>query len=140
MWTWPLTPLKLPLKKRGGKIINITSSSIKQPIPNLILSNVYRMGLLGLGSAPVVFNAANEVAVERFLAGGIGFLAIAETVEETLSRIPNTPLNALDDVHGFDAEARRIAVAIADQIVAVEYRTIAVDVARRTHRSPGLVV
>jgi 1-deoxy-D-xylulose-5-phosphate reductoisomerase len=61
------------------------------------------------GNAPTILNAANEVAVERFLAGGIGFLDIAETVEATLSRMPNAALTCIDDVHAFDAEARRIA-------------------------------
>ncbi|WP_059104583.1 SDR family oxidoreductase [Shouchella shacheensis] len=37
------------LKETGGRIINITSSSIKQPIPNLILSNTFRTGIQGLG-------------------------------------------------------------------------------------------
>lgn len=36
------------LKVRGGRIVNITSSSIRQPIPGLILSNAFRMGVLGL--------------------------------------------------------------------------------------------
>ncbi|AGY81164.1 MULTISPECIES: SDR family oxidoreductase [Carnobacterium] len=36
------------LKKTGGKIINIASSSIKQPISGLILSNTFRMGIVGL--------------------------------------------------------------------------------------------
>jgi len=36
------------LKRKGGRIINVTSVSIKQPIPGLILSNVFRLGLLGL--------------------------------------------------------------------------------------------
>ena len=36
------------------------------------------------GSAPVVLNAANEVAVERFLAGGLGFTDIAKMVEKAL--------------------------------------------------------
>jgi 3-oxoacyl-[acyl-carrier protein] reductase len=36
------------LKKDGGKIINIASSSIKQPIPGLILSNTFRLGVVGL--------------------------------------------------------------------------------------------
>jgi 1-deoxy-D-xylulose-5-phosphate reductoisomerase len=73
-----------------------------------------REALKSGGNAPTILNAANEVAVERFLAGAIGFLDIAETVEETLSRIPNAPLSALDDVHGFDAEARGIAAVIAE--------------------------
>ena len=36
------------LKENGGRIINVTSASIKQPIPGLILSNVFRMGILGM--------------------------------------------------------------------------------------------
>ncbi|MCU6792519.1 SDR family oxidoreductase [Paenibacillus sp. WQ 127069] len=36
------------LKKDGGRIINIASSSIKQPIPGLILSNTFRLGIVGL--------------------------------------------------------------------------------------------
>jgi 3-oxoacyl-[acyl-carrier protein] reductase len=39
------------MKQKGGRIINITSSSIKQPIPGLILSNAFRMGVLGLAKS-----------------------------------------------------------------------------------------
>ncbi|KUO61285.1 MAG: 3-oxoacyl-ACP reductase [Gracilibacter sp. BRH_c7a] len=39
------------LKQSGGRIVNMTSSSIKQPIPNLILSNTFRMGVLGLSKS-----------------------------------------------------------------------------------------
>ena len=39
------------LKQAGGRIINVTSSSIKQPIPGLILSNAFRMGILGLAKS-----------------------------------------------------------------------------------------
>ncbi|MDF2963033.1 MAG: short-chain dehydrogenase [Paenibacillus sp.] len=36
------------LKKQGGRIINLASSSIKVPIPGLILSNTFRAGIVGL--------------------------------------------------------------------------------------------
>ncbi|GIN83908.1 3-oxoacyl-ACP reductase [Heyndrickxia sporothermodurans] len=36
------------LKQNGGRIINIASSSIKEPIPGLILSNTFRTGIVGL--------------------------------------------------------------------------------------------
>lgn len=36
------------LKTNGGKIINIASSSIKEPIPGLILSNTFRTAIVGL--------------------------------------------------------------------------------------------
>ncbi|MBM7704692.1 SDR family oxidoreductase [Metabacillus iocasae] len=36
------------MKKEGGKIVNIASSSIKEPIPGLLLSNTFRTGIVGL--------------------------------------------------------------------------------------------
>ncbi|WP_066301267.1 SDR family oxidoreductase [Bacillus sp. FJAT-29937] len=36
------------LKETGGRIVNIASSSVKQPIPGLILSNTFRTGIVGL--------------------------------------------------------------------------------------------
>ena len=36
------------MKKNGGKIVNIASSSVKEPIPGLILSNTFRTGIVGL--------------------------------------------------------------------------------------------
>src|SRR5699024_6013940 len=36
------------LKEEGGRIINVASSSIKQPIPGLILSNTFRASIVGL--------------------------------------------------------------------------------------------
>jgi 1-deoxy-D-xylulose-5-phosphate reductoisomerase len=73
-----------------------------------------RDALKSAGTAPTVLNAANEVAVESFLKGGVGFLDIAEVVEETLERIPNSDLGCLDDVHHVDEEARRVARAVVD--------------------------
>ena len=61
------------------------------------------------GSAPTILNAANEVAVQGFLAGDIGFLDIPRVVEETLSAIPNGAMNDLDAVYAVDAGAREAA-------------------------------
>ncbi len=61
------------------------------------------------GAAPAILNAANEMAVEAFLAGRIGFLDIAETVSSTLDGYsPNAPDN-LDDLFSIDAAARAYA-------------------------------
>src|SRR5262245_19918940 len=61
------------------------------------------------GTFPCAFNAANEVAVDAFLEGRIGFLDIAGTVETTLAAVPGTPARDLDELEAADAEARRIA-------------------------------
>lgn len=44
-----------------------------------------KAALVAGGLAPTIMNAANEIAVAAFLEGGLGFLQIAELVEETLS-------------------------------------------------------
>ena len=63
-------------------------------------------------SCPTVLNAANETAVEGFLSGGLGFPDIAGVVEETLSRIPQSPVRSIDDVVAVDREARACAAGI----------------------------
>ena len=61
------------------------------------------------GTAPAVYNAANEVAVAHFLGGRLSFPGIAGAVEETLSRWPGGEAAALEEVVAADAWARRTA-------------------------------
>jgi len=60
-------------------------------------------------SAPAALNAANEVAVESFLEGRLGFDRIPQLVAEVMDRIGISPLNNLEDVLEQDRTARRIA-------------------------------
>ena len=65
---------------------------------------------LGAGeSAPAVFNAANEVAVEAFLAGEAPFTAILETIEEVLSQHRAAAVGSLADALAWDEWARERA-------------------------------
>jgi 1-deoxy-D-xylulose-5-phosphate reductoisomerase len=61
------------------------------------------------GTATAVYNAANEVAVARFLAGDISFLAIESIVEETLSKHNVISHPSLDVIEEADAWARDTA-------------------------------
>lgn len=65
------------------------------------------------GAAPTVLNAANEVAVELFLERRLGFLDIASLVARVLDRMGSPPADSLDQVLAADAEARRVARALA---------------------------
>jgi len=58
------------------------------------------------GAAPAILNAANEVAVEAFLAGQIGFSRITAVAEETLERYDAASPSTLEDVLAIDSEAR----------------------------------
>ena len=68
-----------------------------------------REALVAGGCAPTVLNAANEVAVHRFLKGDIGFLDIVRVIEQTLASVTNTPFSTLGDVLACDQQARRTA-------------------------------
>jgi 1-deoxy-D-xylulose-5-phosphate reductoisomerase len=61
------------------------------------------------GTAPCVLNAADEVAVEAFLAGRIPFSGIPEVIERTLEAIPAGPVRHFDDLFDVDAGAREHA-------------------------------
>jgi 1-deoxy-D-xylulose-5-phosphate reductoisomerase len=58
-------------------------------------------------------NAANEIAVARFLNDEIKFLQIAETVEKTLQKAAFIAKPSLEELIESDAEARGIAVEIS---------------------------
>ncbi|MBM3618599.1 MAG: 1-deoxy-D-xylulose-5-phosphate reductoisomerase, partial [Alphaproteobacteria bacterium] len=58
------------------------------------------------GDAPIIFNAANEIAVQAFLDKRIGFLEIARTVEKMLNARPSQAIKTLEDVNEADASAR----------------------------------
>jgi 1-deoxy-D-xylulose-5-phosphate reductoisomerase len=60
-------------------------------------------------SMPAVMNAANEVAVEAFLAGQIRWRGIAEVCKHALDRHDAGEPSTVDDVIAADSEARRIA-------------------------------
>ncbi len=68
-----------------------------------------REALRAGGGAPAILSAANEVAVEAFLARRLGFTAIASLVEAVLDRIGHRPADSLDAVMDLDAAARRAA-------------------------------
>lgn len=61
------------------------------------------------GTAPAIYNAANEIAVEAFLGNRIPFLAIPEVVDHTLGSLKNFEPAQLSEVLTLDAEARRVA-------------------------------
>jgi 1-deoxy-D-xylulose-5-phosphate reductoisomerase len=66
-------------------------------------------GRLG-GAYPIALNAANEIAVETFLARGIEFLSIAEVVEEVLEAVPKFgAMQSMEAITGVDRWARQEA-------------------------------
>lgn len=88
------------LKETQGRILNNASSSIKQPIDGLILSNVFRMGILGLSKS-----LSQELAKDGVLVNTIG-----------AGRIETERLNELDSKRA--EESGKTAAEIKEAIKA----------------------
>ena len=74
------------------------------------------------GTAPVVLNAANEVAVATFLEERIGFLRIPELIEEALAVHPARRLESVEECIAVDREVRRWTQAMVGAFPALTGR------------------
>lgn len=77
------------LRKASGRIVNFTSSSVKSPIENLILSNTFRTGVLGLTKT-----LASELGRDGILVNVLGPGRIQTGRIEQLDKLRATKLNA----------------------------------------------
>ena len=97
-WASPLPPLDLA---RCGRLdFHLPDHD---SFPGLRLA--YRALEVG-GGLPVVLNAANEVAVEAFLAGHLSFTAIPVLIERAMDAHTPTPVHTLAEVRRLDSRAR----------------------------------
>lgn len=107
-------PSRMPAPAPKLSLAEIGTLTFEAPDPERFPAlRLAREALRAGGSAPTVLNAANEIAVARFLAGEIGFLDIPRLVESALEAIPASDISTLGDVLAADAEARRVARLIS---------------------------
>jgi 1-deoxy-D-xylulose-5-phosphate reductoisomerase len=66
------------------------------------------------GTAPCVLNAADEVAVEAFLAKRIPFTGIPEVIERTLEALPGGPVRHFEELFVMDEAAREHARGLVE--------------------------
>jgi 1-deoxy-D-xylulose-5-phosphate reductoisomerase len=62
------------------------------------------------GNAPCVLNASNEVAVDAFLKGRLGFLQMPEIIETALEKVEFIDNPDFDDLTQTDKESRKISM------------------------------
>jgi len=72
--------------QQWGRIINITSVSVKQPIDNLLLSNVYRPGVIGLAKTLAAQVAADGITVNNVAPGHTRTDRMAELAQSRAAR------------------------------------------------------
>jgi 1-deoxy-D-xylulose-5-phosphate reductoisomerase len=113
-------PARIAAPTRRIDLIELANLSFERPDETRFRAlPLARQAMHAGGSAPCVLNAANEVAVEAYLAGRIGFLQIARLVGEALDRAAGRGLlDEADDaaaVLASDAEARRLTLELMDK-------------------------
>jgi 1-deoxy-D-xylulose-5-phosphate reductoisomerase len=104
-WAAPVAPLDLTRARRLD--FDMPDTDV---FPCLALA--YR-ALRGDGSLAVVLNAANEIAVARFLDGALSFPGIARVIERTMDAHRTAAVSTLAQVRAVDAWARDYAREIA---------------------------
>ena len=106
-------PERMPTPARRLDLASIARLDFEEPdlerFPALRLA---REALESGGGAPIVLNAANEVAVASFLAGEIGFPDIARLVQDTLDRASYDRPNSIGDVLEIDRVTREATRAM----------------------------
>jgi 1-deoxy-D-xylulose-5-phosphate reductoisomerase len=70
------------------------------------------------GTAPAIFNAANEIAVAAFLGGALPFVRITDVIEAALARVPVAAAASVEDILEADRRAREAASASAERRLA----------------------
>ncbi len=105
---WPLAGGRLDLLRTGPLVFEEPDTG---RFPCLRLAR--QAGQAG-GTAPVVLNAANEVAVAALLAGRLRFADIPGVIADTLARLPRGPVPDLAAALDADARARKEAAVLVD--------------------------
>ena len=103
-------PQRMPTRSPRLDLARIRHLEFEAPDPlRFPALRLARAALRAGGAASAVLSAANEVAVEAFLARRIGFLDIARLVETVLDAIGAQTAHTLEAVLHWDGEARRLA-------------------------------
>ena len=108
-WAAPLAPLDLP----GVGPLEFETPDM-EAFPCLALA--YRALEAEGGSLPVVLNAANEVAVQRFLDGRLGFTSIASVIAGAMGAHQPVDVQTVGEVRAVDRWAREFSLEIADKV------------------------
>jgi 1-deoxy-D-xylulose-5-phosphate reductoisomerase len=106
-------PERLPNKAKKIDLAEIGSLQFERPDYEKFHCLSLAKQALEMGAkAPIALNAANEIAVEAFLAERISFLQIPYVVEMVMEKIISSgknTINELNDVFEIDLEARKLA-------------------------------
>lgn len=70
------------LRRHGGAVVNVTSSSVKQPIPGLLLSNSLRLAVLGMAKTMATELAPQGIRINNVCPGSMATDRIHELIQD----------------------------------------------------------
>jgi len=73
-------------RQGGGRIINVTSFTVKQPMPNLVLSNAVRLAVVGLAKTMATELGPDNILVNTVCPGPIATERLIELIESQAKR------------------------------------------------------
>jgi 1-deoxy-D-xylulose-5-phosphate reductoisomerase len=101
-------PERLPTPAARLDLVRVGQLTFHEPdVDKFPCLRLARAALEAGGTAPVVLNAANEVAVAAFLDRRVAFTEIAELIEEALDGAPAGELASIEACVAIDVESRR---------------------------------
>ncbi len=108
-------PERLPLQLPALDLCALGQLTFEPPdLQRFACLSLARQALQEGGTSPAVLNAANEVSVDAFLAGEIGFLDIPQVIQATLDRHRNHSPEHVDEILRADIWARNAARMVID--------------------------
>ncbi len=107
-------PCRMPSASAELDLFAVGTLSFARPdteaFPLLALA---RQAIATGGATPAVMNAADEIAVEAFLAERIGFYGISDVVCETVEKLSSAKsAHSVDEILVYDKEARAVAQSL----------------------------
>lgn len=107
-------PHRIKQQKLSLNINKLSSLNFKTPEKNLKHKaiNIAKEVLAEEGIMPIVFNAANEVFVNMFLAEKIKFTDIVINIEKILNKVSNSKIENFQHIYDTDNEIRQLSYSI----------------------------
>ena len=131
-----IPPLQAAQERGGGRIINIVSTSVKQPIPGLLLSNALRPAVIGLAKSLSIELAPDGILVNNVCPGSFdtdrirhvyearakaGNITVEEVAEQAAKTIPLGRLGEPSELGSL------VAFLASDKASYITGQTISVD-------------
>jgi 1-deoxy-D-xylulose-5-phosphate reductoisomerase len=115
--------LAWPERMSGAARLDLAHSALTFEPPDPLrfpALSLARQALVARNGAPTVLNAANEIAVQEFIQGRLGFAGIAALVEATMETavgrgVMREPVD-VDDAIAIDQAARSLAKSLLPEI------------------------